>query len=73
MSQLDKDAFEALLANCADEPIQFPGAIQPHGLLFTLTEPDLTVLQVSANVHALLGLEPQQVTGQSLEKALGAG
>ncbi|MEE4086892.1 ATP-binding protein [Pseudomonas viridiflava] len=73
MSQLDKDAFEALLANCADEPIQFPGAIQPHGLLFTLTEPDLTVLQVSANVHALLGLEPQQVIGQSLEKALGAG
>ncbi|MCD5984866.1 ATP-binding protein [Pseudomonas sp. CDFA 610] len=73
MSQLDKDAFEALLANCADEPIQFPGAIQPHGLLFTLTEPALTVLQVSANVHTVLGLEPQQVIGQSLEKALGAG
>ncbi|WP_122518420.1 ATP-binding protein [Pseudomonas syringae] len=73
MSQLDKDAFEALLANCADEPIQFPGAIQPHGLLFTLTEPGLTVLQVSANVHTVLGLEPQQVIGQSLEKALGAG
>ncbi|MEE4340292.1 ATP-binding protein [Pseudomonas alliivorans] len=73
MSQLDKDAFEALLANCADEPIQFPGAIQPHGLLFTLTEPALTVLQVSANIHTVLGLEPQQVIGQSLEKALGAG
>ncbi|WP_025996535.1 ATP-binding protein [Pseudomonas viridiflava] len=73
MSQLDKDAFEALLANCADEPIQFPGAIQPHGLLFTLTEPGLNVLQVSANVHTVLGLEPQQVIGQSLEKALGAG
>ena len=22
--------FEELLANCADEPIRFPGAIQPH-------------------------------------------
>ncbi|SHM99736.1 Bacteriophytochrome (light-regulated signal transduction histidine kinase) [Pseudomonas asturiensis] len=73
MSQLDKDAFEALLANCADEPIQFPGAIQPHGLLFTLTEPELTVLQVSGNIHTVLGLEPQQVIGQPLQHALGAG
>ncbi|QHF04256.1 GAF domain-containing protein [Pseudomonas asturiensis] len=73
MSQLDKDAFEALLANCADEPIQFPGAIQPHGLLFTLTEPELTVLQVSGNVHTVLGIEPQQVIGQPLQRALGAG
>lgn len=30
MSQLDKDAFEVLLANCADEPIQFPGARIPN-------------------------------------------
>ncbi|MBC3955161.1 ATP-binding protein [Pseudomonas triticifolii] len=73
MSQLDKDSFDALLANCADEAIQFPGAIQPHGLLFTLTEPELTVLQVSGNVHTVLGIEPQQVIGQPLQRALGAG
>jgi chemotaxis family two-component system sensor kinase Cph1 len=71
MSQLDKDAFEVLLANCADEPIQFPGAIQPHGLLFTLTEPDWVVQQVSANVQELLGQVPEQVIGQPFERVLG--
>ncbi|TRN77161.1 GAF domain-containing protein, partial [Pseudomonas syringae] len=73
MSQLDKDAFEVLLANCADEPIQFPGAIQPHGLLFTLQEPELTILQVSANVHTVLGQVPEQVLGKGLDCVLGAG
>ncbi|WP_024677212.1 ATP-binding protein [Pseudomonas syringae] len=73
MSQLDKDAFEVLLANCADEPIQFPGAIQPHGLLFTLKEPELTILQVSANVQSVLGKVPEQLAGQTLDCVLGAG
>lgn len=71
MSQLDKDAFEVLLDNCADEPIQFPGAIQPHGLLFTLSEPDWAVLQVSANVQTLLGMSPEQVVGRPLQDVLG--
>jgi len=73
MSQLDKDSFEVLLANCADEPIQFPGAIQPHGVLFTLQEPDLTVMQVSANVQTVLGHAPEQILGQPLDQVLGAG
>ncbi|RMV47944.1 Bacteriophytochrome [Pseudomonas syringae pv. helianthi] len=73
MSQLDKDAFEVLLANCADEPIQFPGAIQPHGVLFTLKEPELTILQVSANLEKVLGHAPEQVLGKGLELVLGAG
>ena len=72
MNQLDKDSFEVLLANCEDEPIQYPGAIQPHGLLFTLAEPGWEVLQVSANVQALLGHVPEQVVGQPLEQVLGA-
>ncbi|WP_122315526.1 ATP-binding protein [Pseudomonas cichorii] len=73
MSQLDKDAFEALLANCANEPIQYPGAIQPHGVLLTLTEPDFVVLQASANVQELLGKEPEQLIGQPLEHLVGEG
>lgn len=72
MNQLDKDSFEVLLANCEDEPIQYPGAIQPHGLLFTLAEPGWEVLQVSANVQALLGHVPEEVVGQPLEQMLGA-
>ena len=41
MKPQDKQDFEELLANCADEPIRFPGAIQPHGVLLTLTDPAL--------------------------------
>jgi chemotaxis family two-component system sensor kinase Cph1 len=44
------------LESCAREPIHIPGAIQPHGLLFVLREPDLTILQVSDNVPAALNL-----------------
>ncbi|MEZ1315078.1 ATP-binding protein [Pseudomonas fluorescens] len=71
MTPQDKDAFEELLANCADEPIRFPGAIQPHGLLLTLTEPGLDIIQVSANVETLLALPPQSLIGQPLGALLG--
>lgn len=71
MNQIDQESFEVLLANCADEPIQYPGAIQPHGLLFTLSEPDWRVRQVSANVEALLGVVPGEIAGQPLSDVLG--
>lgn len=54
------------LTNCADEPIHLPGSIQPHGLLFVLDEPGLTVRHVSANVGDLLGLPPGSVLGAPL-------
>ncbi|WP_426236812.1 ATP-binding protein [Pseudomonas sp. TWP3-2] len=71
MTPQDQQAFEELLANCADEPIRFPGAIQPHGLLLTLSEPALEVVQVSANVETLLGRAPQEVIGQPLDSLIG--
>jgi light-regulated signal transduction histidine kinase (bacteriophytochrome) len=67
----DKQAFEELLANCADEPIRFPGAIQPHGLLLTLNEPGLEIIQVSANVETLLARAPQDLIGQPLLSLIG--
>ena len=39
---------------CAREPIQIPGAIQPHGLLLALGE-DNRVVVASENVATLLG------------------
>ena len=42
------------LANCEDEPIHVPGAIQPHGALVTLRA-DGMVLAASENIQALLG------------------
>ena len=71
MTPLDPQAFEVLLANCADEPIRFPGAIQPHGLLVTLSEPDLRIQQISTNVHALFGLSAQSLLGQPLSALTG--
>ena len=71
MTPQEQAAFEELLANCANEPISFPGAIQPHGLLVTLSEPGLQILQISANVKELLGRDPQSVIGLPLDKLLG--
>lgn len=72
MTPQDKQAFEELLANCADEPIRFPGAIQPHGLLLTLSEPALEIIQVSANVETLLARAPDSLIGQPLQALIGA-
>ncbi|WP_426619808.1 ATP-binding protein [Pseudomonas rustica] len=71
MTPQDKQAFEELLANCADEPIRFPGAIQPHGLLLTLSEPALEIIQVSANVESLLGRPAPELIGQPLQSLIG--
>jgi chemotaxis family two-component system sensor kinase Cph1 len=51
-------ATDAALQRCADEPIAVPGAIQPHGALLAVTEPDLTVLVASANAADVLGTAP---------------
>lgn len=53
----DAELTEAALAACADEPIRIPGAIQPHGVLLAVREPDLTVAVASANAADLFGRE----------------
>lgn len=72
MTPGNDETFEQRLANCADEAIQYPGAIQPHGVLMTLSEPTLEIVQISANVGELLGLEAEQALGKSLAALLGA-
>ncbi|WP_337177387.1 ATP-binding protein [Paludisphaera sp.] len=54
------------LADCAREPIHVPGRIQPHGLLFVLDEPGLTIRHVGANVADHLGVEAAAVIGTPL-------
>ncbi len=55
---------------CAREPIHIPGAIQPHGLMFVLREPELTILQVSANIQSLLGTPADRLLGKPLSAIL---
>ncbi|GAX34642.1 sensor histidine kinase [Nodularia sp. NIES-3585] len=54
------------ISNCNKEPIHIPGFIQPHGVLFALKEPDLTILQVSDNTFNLLGLHPEELLNKNL-------
>jgi chemotaxis family two-component system sensor kinase Cph1 len=61
------------LTNCDREPIHIPGAVQPHGVLLALREPGYEIVQVSASVHALCGVEPGAVLGQTLANVLGPG
>jgi two-component system, chemotaxis family, sensor kinase Cph1 len=59
------------LTNCDREPIHIPGAIQPHGVLLALVEPELSVLQVSANLSAKLGLPIEATLRSPLEAVFG--
>jgi chemotaxis family two-component system sensor kinase Cph1 len=59
-------------ATCADEPIQFPGSIQPHGWLITFT-PAGVVTHVSANLLTLTGQTEQACLGGRIEAALPVG
>jgi diguanylate cyclase (GGDEF)-like protein len=57
--------------SCAREPVHIIGHIQPHGLLFSLSEPDLIIRQLSRNVSAFLGVSPDVLLGRSIESVLG--
>ncbi len=53
------------LSNCEREQIHLAGSIQPHGALLVVDEPDLVILQASANAAAFLGIE-EPLLGRSL-------
>lgn len=56
------------LEECSAESVYAPGYIQPHGLLLTLQEPDLHILQVSDNVESFFGLSATALLGQPLQR-----
>ena len=60
------------LAACADEPIQVPGSIQPHGWLVAFS-PTGIVSHVSANLLDLTGQSAHACIGGRIEAALPAG
>jgi len=59
---------EEALQHCADEPIAVPGAVQPHGVLLAVTEPDLAVVSASGNAAEVFGAA---VLGRTLADLLG--
>jgi light-regulated signal transduction histidine kinase (bacteriophytochrome) len=54
------------LTNCDREQIQFAGAIQPHGALLVMEEPELRILQASRNTGDLLGTPAETLVGGNL-------
>lgn len=58
---------QALQDACANEPIRIPGAVQPHGVLLAVREPDLMVVIASQNASSMFRGE---VVGRSLEELL---
>ena len=62
---LTSPAFgQADLTNCERELIHLAGSVQPHGLLLALREPELRIIQASANVQSLLGLHVESLLKQ---------
>ncbi len=57
---------QADLSNCEREQIHLAGSIQPHGVLLLVREPDLVIVQASANAAEVLG-HPRGVLGISLD------
>ncbi len=58
------------LTNCERELIHLAGSVQPHGVLLVLREPDLVIVQASANASALFGLPVERLLNRALA-ALG--
>jgi chemotaxis family two-component system sensor kinase Cph1 len=59
------------LTTCDTEPIQVPGAIQPHGVLLAVADETLEVVMASVNTDSLLGRAADDVLGRPLAAVLG--
>ena len=61
------------LTHCETEPICYPGAIQPHGVLLGLSVTQRVILAASQSCQAWLGLSAQTLLGQALGQVFGSG
>jgi chemotaxis family two-component system sensor kinase Cph1 len=52
------------------KPIHLPGAIQPHGVLLALSDPELKILQLSDNTQTYFGIEAKDLLDRSLSVLL---
>jgi light-regulated signal transduction histidine kinase (bacteriophytochrome) len=70
MSVRDLESTGAGSPACADEPIQIPGAIQPHGVLLVLDRLGLAIENVAGDTKYLLGVDPERVLGRTLSSLI---
>jgi chemotaxis family two-component system sensor kinase Cph1 len=60
----------AELDACTETHVFTPGFIQPHGALVVLSQPELTICQVSENIEAFLGVAAPTLVGKALHKVI---
>jgi light-regulated signal transduction histidine kinase (bacteriophytochrome) len=60
------------LINGEEEPIPIPVSIQSHSAAIVIKEPEMTILQVSANTGPHFGFAPGELLGRPLSLLLGA-
>ncbi|MFB2973278.1 ATP-binding protein [Aerosakkonema sp. BLCC-F183] len=58
------------LTSLKEAPIHLAGQIQPHGVIFILEAPELTILQVSSNTYTALGIAPENLLGKPIEEII---
>lgn len=61
------------LSTCEREPIHIPGAIEPNGALLVVQEPELVIVQASANTRDLLGVTTESLLGTPLSNVFEEG
>src|SRR5271156_11504 len=54
------------LDQCEREPIHIPGSVEPNGALLVVHEPELNIIQASANTGDLLGIPCERLLRMSL-------
>jgi chemotaxis family two-component system sensor kinase Cph1 len=59
------------LSSCDRELIQYPAAIQPHGLMLTVDERSNLILQATENCASLLGRNHDEVIGKEADSVFG--
>ncbi len=59
-------------ADCADEPIRVPGAIQPHGWLIAVDPTSDDIVAYSDNWHRLTGAQTRATQSESLRGIVSA-
>ncbi len=59
------------LSTCDRELVQFPEAIQPHGVMLTVDDQTNLILHASANCADLLGSGPEAILGKKAASVLG--
>lgn len=69
--KIDDDLSKAL-ESCANEPLAFPGAIQPAGFLFVIEPTTQIIVAGSENIDALTGVPIHQALGRRLAEVVGS-